>query len=212
MPNEESWNNLDLSRSASIVTTHQEHVNAIAIGDDGGGPCIVIATDGSFLTVIQWRRKPEENNCVKVEGINIVNSETNDGFGEANGLKTETSDGLTAMENIGMATCQNRSVELKTKQNICVKSMESDVMNIGRNDDLKTGENDKSETGKSNSLEMRVSNIEKGGKNSVEKTTESSGKIRGILVLKGEVLDSIDVQRWENDMQFAQVNREDDNT
>ena len=57
LPDDSSWSKLDLSQPSRIVSTEQEHVNAVAIGDDGAGPCIVIATEGSFITVIQWRRK-----------------------------------------------------------------------------------------------------------------------------------------------------------
>ena len=57
LPDDSSWSKLDLSHPSRIVSTEQEHVNAVAIGDDGAGPCIVIATEGSFITVIQWRRK-----------------------------------------------------------------------------------------------------------------------------------------------------------
>ena len=57
LPTDKSWTSLDLSQPSRIVSTNQDHINAIAIGDDGGGPCVVIATEGTFLTVVQWRRK-----------------------------------------------------------------------------------------------------------------------------------------------------------
>lgn len=56
LPSVKSWRSLNLTQPSRIVSTHQEHINAMAIGDDGAGPCVVIATEGTFLTVTQIGR------------------------------------------------------------------------------------------------------------------------------------------------------------
>lgn len=66
LPTVKSWRSLNLSQPSRIISTHQEHINSVAIGDDGAGPCVVIATEGSFLTVVQWRRQTEKGEMTNV--------------------------------------------------------------------------------------------------------------------------------------------------
>ena len=175
-------------------------MNAVAIGDDGGGPCVVIATDGSFLTVIQWRRRSDENNGVEIDGINGIKIDTNDD--NTNGgliseniahLNTETSDALTIKENIDLEVTSTKCDKLKTEQDKCLKQKDHAGVKNKKNAVSKTGDNDELETDKKNS----------------EKTTESDCKTRGLIVLNNEIMERIDVQRWKSDMQFARMTRDD---
>ena len=75
LPSDKSWRSLNLSQPSRIVSTHQEHINAVAIGDDGAGPCVVIATEGNFLTVIQWRRQTEKQEWTNVPTGSLVSGE-----------------------------------------------------------------------------------------------------------------------------------------
>ncbi|OWF47643.1 uncharacterized protein LOC110454100 [Mizuhopecten yessoensis] len=47
---------LDLSIPVAIYDTDSEHVNSVAIGDDGNGPVLAIATEHSFITLVRWTR------------------------------------------------------------------------------------------------------------------------------------------------------------
>ena len=204
VPNEDSWNSLDLSKPASIINTQQEHINAVAIGDDGGGPCIVIATDGSFLTVIQWRRRKEENNGVKVEDINGLKIDTtNDVVSEdiAN-LDMALSNGLTVKED---TVCESVKCDILKKeqnkcaeQNKCVKQHDHAGMEMKTIPDTKSGENAQEEMYKEQS-------VHNGNGSSVEKTTESASKTRGLIVLNNEMM----TQKWKTDMQFARMTQDD---
>lgn len=201
LPNKDSWTNLDLSKPASIVNTQQEHVNAVAIGDDGGGPCVVIATDGSFLTVIQWRRRTDESNGDQIEGMNGMKTDVN--HGTTNGglisediapLKSETGNGLRIKENIDMEGKSTKCDNLKTEKDNCVKAEGHAVMKNKNSAESKTVDSDKSETDKEIS----------------EEKTENDSKTRGLIVLNKEMMESIDIQRWKNDIQIGRMTR--DNT
>ncbi|XP_061184545.1 uncharacterized protein LOC133192569 [Saccostrea echinata] len=54
VPTEESLLKLDLSKS-TVIHLNSEHVNAIAIGDDGSRPVVAVATDTvGIMHVIRW--------------------------------------------------------------------------------------------------------------------------------------------------------------
>ena len=202
LPNEDSWNNLDLSKPASIINTQQEHINAVAIGDDGGGPCIVIATDGSFLTVIQWRRRKEENNGVEdINGLKIVT--TNDLVSEDSAnLDMELSNGLTIKEDTVYESekCDNLKKEQNkfAEQNKCFKLEDHAGLNSKKIPELNTEENAQVETDKEHSAHN-------GNDSTVEKTTESVSKTRGLIVLNNEMM----TQKWKTDLQFARMTQDD---
>ena len=177
------------------MNTQQEHVNAVAIGDDGGGPCIVIATDGSFLTVIQWRRRSDENNGVEIEAINGIKIDTNDD--DIAHMKTETSDTLTIKENIDLEVTSTKSDKLKTEQDKCLKQKDHAGMKNKKTAESKTEENGQFESDKE--IGVHTEN------NSIEKGTDSVSNTGGLLVLNNEMM----VQRWKSDMQFAQMTRDD---
>ncbi|XP_033743259.1 uncharacterized protein LOC117329424 [Pecten maximus] len=48
--------NIDLSRPVAVYDTDSEHVNSVAIGDDGNGPVLAIATEHNFITLVRWTR------------------------------------------------------------------------------------------------------------------------------------------------------------
>ena len=59
IPDDNLWDSLNLEKPSQLIKTSVDHVNDIAIGDDGGGPVIVIATSGYCIHVIQFRRQKQ---------------------------------------------------------------------------------------------------------------------------------------------------------
>ncbi|KAK3600513.1 hypothetical protein CHS0354_028713 [Potamilus streckersoni] len=52
----EDWRRFDITKPVRTYNTGAEHINALTIGDDGGGPVIVIATEELHVTVLQFRK------------------------------------------------------------------------------------------------------------------------------------------------------------
>ncbi|XP_060065295.1 uncharacterized protein LOC132545616 [Ylistrum balloti] len=48
--------NIDLSEPVGVYDTDSEHVNSVAIGDDGNGPVLAISTEHSWITLVRWTR------------------------------------------------------------------------------------------------------------------------------------------------------------
>jgi len=47
---------LKIDQPTKTLKLEADHVNSIAIGDDGAGPVITIATEQSFISVFRWCR------------------------------------------------------------------------------------------------------------------------------------------------------------
>ncbi|KAL5012150.1 hypothetical protein ScPMuIL_010701 [Solemya velum] len=57
LQSKEDWQGLDLSKPNHSFHTGSEHINAMAIGDDGAGPVLAIATEDPVIHIVRWRRK-----------------------------------------------------------------------------------------------------------------------------------------------------------
>jgi hypothetical protein len=57
LPSDRDWDNLNLATPSRVIQTSHDHINAVAIGDDGDGPYVVIATEGCSFLLVKYRRQ-----------------------------------------------------------------------------------------------------------------------------------------------------------
>ena len=54
IPDEESWNDLDLRAPMTRVCTGKPLITAISLGHDGTSPAVAVATDDGAISIYKW--------------------------------------------------------------------------------------------------------------------------------------------------------------